>query len=521
MSPMPDEREPLTGEGESYGSMSPNITIDVDEPFAENPPVSPSKSDMSASTRTRLVRTKFTTFIDDARLFAPGSLPHSIVHALVIGVVCGVSAYLYYTVQGWLLDFLWHKLPETYVVDVWPQTTYVLWIPLIGLSMAILLGITVVSLGDPGDLTHTIKCVHEKGYIGMDHVPPMVLASMFSILGGASLGPEAPLVAICAALGGYISKNIFKNTKRNIVRKHTLMGMAGALAAFFGCPLGGSLFALEVNSRFGVEYFEHSVEAILCGEMTLAVFRGLGKMPIDSIWLINPDKLMHASASDVFLGAGLGLIGAFVAYLFAYMHFQVMELFKHFDLLRDERAIYRGLVGGIVVVIIGMCIPQTLFWGEEEFQTLATLSPASTLPHVWPTTGLFSFEMDSFATCLLTGIAKLVAISFSVAGGYRGGFIFPMFTAGASLGRAVSFLLPGIPNQFTTLCLAASINVAITRTTIATTLILVSLSDEPRACSAVLGASLASLFATAYMPFIKSQIARTDLDVSLYIVDED
>lgn len=35
--------------------------------------------------------------------------------------------------------------------------------------------------------------------------------------------------------------------------------MAGALAAFFGCPLGGSLFAMEVNSRFGIEYFEHTV----------------------------------------------------------------------------------------------------------------------------------------------------------------------------------------------------------------------------------------------------------------------
>jgi H+/Cl- antiporter ClcA len=42
------------------------------------------------------------------------------------------------------------------------------------------------------------------------------------------------------------------------------MGMAGALAAFFGCPLGGSLFALEVNSRFGVEYFEHvSIHSIM------------------------------------------------------------------------------------------------------------------------------------------------------------------------------------------------------------------------------------------------------------------
>jgi hypothetical protein len=28
----------------------------------------------------------------------------------------------------------------------------------------------------------------------MDHVPPMIVASMFSILAGGSLGPEAPLV---------------------------------------------------------------------------------------------------------------------------------------------------------------------------------------------------------------------------------------------------------------------------------------------------------------------------------------
>ena len=38
----------------------------------------------------------------------------------------------------------------------------------------------------------------------------------------------------------------------------------GALAAFFGCPLGGSLFALEVNSRFGVEYFEHVSYRVKC-----------------------------------------------------------------------------------------------------------------------------------------------------------------------------------------------------------------------------------------------------------------
>ena len=76
-------------------------------------------------------------------------------------------------------------------------------------------------------------------------------------MAGGSLGPEAPLVAICAALAGVISHRVFNQRNTNVVRKHTFMGMAGSLSAFFGVPLGGSLFALEVASRFGIEYFEH------------------------------------------------------------------------------------------------------------------------------------------------------------------------------------------------------------------------------------------------------------------------
>ena len=50
----------------------------------------------------------------------------------------------------------------------------------------------------------------------------MVAASQFSIIGGGSLGPEAPLVAICAALAGFISRSVFKVTERNLIRKHTV-----------------------------------------------------------------------------------------------------------------------------------------------------------------------------------------------------------------------------------------------------------------------------------------------------------
>ena len=296
--------------------------------------------------------------------------------------------------------------------------------------------------------------------------------------------------------------------------------MAGALAAFFGCPLGGSLFAMEVNSRWGVEYFEHTVEAIFCGEVCLGVFRALAQLPIRPIWDLGT-KMESATPLEICYGAGLGLIGGLVAALYAHFHWKVMGLFGKMNLLDNSRAVYRAWVGAAVIISLGMLIPQTMFWGEFEFQTIATMSSASTLEHIWPTRGLLDFEMDSFGTALLVGIAKFIAISFSVAGGYRGGYIFPLFAAAAALGRALNFFVPFIPVQLCVLCLAAAVNVAVTRTALATTIILTYLAGEPNALSAILAASLVSLFVTGYMPFIATQVSRVDLEHSTYRVFDD
>jgi H+/Cl- antiporter ClcA len=152
-----------------------------------------------------------------------------------------------------------------------------------------------------------------------------------------------------------------------------------------------------------------------------------------------------------------------------------------------------------------------LFWGEFEFQTLATLAPASSLIHIWPTAGLIGWEVTGFSSVLITGFAKLLAISLTVSGGYRGGFIFPLFCAGASFGRAFVEVFPSVSPVVACLCFAASINVAITRTALATTIILASLSGEINAGPPLLAASLVSLFATSYMPFIKTQQQREDI----------
>jgi H+/Cl- antiporter ClcA len=417
--------------------------------------------------RSTLGRTQ-TTFYEDAMTFAEGSIPQSIAIALVIGCVCGLVAYLYYSALDFFLTLIWKDMPNyLFVVHRYlPDNLQVLWIPLVTFTMSAFCGLSIYLLGEPGDLAYTIKCIHEKGYKATHHILPMIASSMFTILAGASLGPEAPLVAICAATAGFISRRIFKQRNTNVLRKHTFMGMAGALSAFFGVPLGGSIFALEVTSRFGVEYFEHLIEAIFAGEICVAVFRSLAGLPLGSIWRLTPAPLSEAEPYMIILGGSIGLLGAGIAYLWAIFHWRLTDYFRGLGLMDDEnrKALPRVMCGAFGIVAIGMFVPQTMFWGEFEFPVLATASPASDLPHVWPTAGLVGFEMNSFSSCVIVGTCKLVAISFTVAGGFRGGFIFPFFSAGAAFGRALCFAFPTLSPSIATLCLAAGINVAITRT---------------------------------------------------------
>lgn len=383
----------------------------------------PRNNSIGASVRGIVNHITSKGFLQDARSLAEGTIPQSIVLSFFIGIVCGVASYLYYTALFFLLDLFWTTIPETYIVPspFWKEEYYWVYAPCVTFFFALLVGLSVVLLGEPGDLPFTIACIHKQAYIPMNHTIPMFCASLFSILAGGSLGPEAPLVAICGALGGFVSRRIFRQNHIHVVRKHTLMGMAGALSAFFGCPLGGSLFALEVNSRFGIEYYEHMVEAIFAGEITLVVFRSLSGLPIAPIWNLTQDNGGHHMEESapwmVVAGGCIGLLGAGMAYVFAVFHWAQMGLFDKLGLLDNSKAVYRALLGSIVISGVGLLVPHTMFWGEEEFQVVSSMSPTSKLPFMWPTGGLIGFENDSPYKSLIIGLAKIVTISYTVASG--------------------------------------------------------------------------------------------------------
>lgn len=170
------------------------------------------------------IKTPSKSFADD--LFQPGSIPHGACVGAVIGVSCGFAAYIYHTALEWLVKTAWKTVPD-YLLGSNSYFPAVLWIPIVGFILATCVGLVVMHVGEPGDLAYAVKCVHESGIVDVDHASPMVLASLLSIAAGASVGPEAPLVAICASLAGFLSQNFFgtATADRNLLRKHTLMGV--------------------------------------------------------------------------------------------------------------------------------------------------------------------------------------------------------------------------------------------------------------------------------------------------------
>ncbi|CAN0122704.1 unnamed protein product, partial [Hapterophycus canaliculatus] len=248
-------------------------------------------------------------------------------------------------------------------------------------------------------------------------LPPQLCCSLFSIAAGGSLGPEAPLVAVSASASGYVSMQFFKHDMV-MVRKCTIIGMSAGLSAFFGVQLGGALFALEVLHTMGMQFFDVSVYAIGAGGVCLAVYRGLQGEEFGAIWTF-PDA-PQSSASEVLLGAIVGAIAGCVGIAFRRCTHGVSLLgLGHFE--DTHSPIILCALGGLCVSLLGVLVPPTMFWAEFEIGSIA--EPGKELPHIWPQGGFFygleRFPWESGTMSLLVGLAKLLAIAFTVQSGFR------------------------------------------------------------------------------------------------------
>jgi H+/Cl- antiporter ClcA len=384
----------------------------------------------------------------------------------VVGTACGLFAGLYW----YILELITHALEQF----TGPNLLIVM--PLAGL----VIGLVIYFLGNPGEIAVIVDNIHFRGgRLDARKNPSMLLASLVSISAGGSAGPEAPLVQVTGSFGTWFADRL--NLNGEDLRSMSLAAMAGGFTALFGAPLGGAMFALEIlHHQHIVEYYEALLPAIVSSCASYLVFAAITKLGIAPTWHFPHYTLNNID--DFALAIVFGIIGSIAGWIF-------MAIFRGCDRLfaKIPGPIYvRTTVAGLGLGGFAAVLPLTRYFGHHELEAVLD---------------------GSFPVLFLLGLAfaKIVTISLTVTGGWRGGFIIPIFFTGACLGKAIAALIPGMNPALAMICTMAALNASVTRTPISTTLLLTKLTNVTP-LTPILFASLVGFFLAPKVPLITSQL---------------
>ncbi|CAN5475029.1 chloride channel protein [soil metagenome] len=410
--------------------------------------------------------------------------------AVVIGIAGGLVATVYYYLLQLAMHGVWYRLAHITISSLPVEPSWKPVILLITTSGGLVVGLLTRWLGSAGEIAAVVDNIHLRdGRIDMRQTPSMTATSLASIAAGGSAGPEAPLVQIIGSVASTLGDRL--RVDGRIVRTFTFCGMGAALGAFFGAPLGGALFALEIPHRRGIEYYEALLPAIIAAVAAFLVFRSIVGYEHILFHFTDDRPLLLA---HVFYSILFGAIGAGVATLFA-ASFALIGKLAH---RLHHAPVLLGTFGGLVIGLLAQLSPKSLFWGEFQIDTILQ-SPAALLQQhgLWIAVGLL----------LLLAVVKALAIGATLHSGFRGGFIFPLMFIGAVVGTAISLLVPSVPAPVIILSLMAAVNVAVTKTPISTCIILATLTGTSQ-MPVLITASLVSLLLTTKLNLIRTQRTR-------------
>lgn len=245
------------------------------------------------------------------------------------------------------------------------------------------------------------------------------------------------------------------------------------------------MFALELPHRRGLEYYEALIPAVLSAILSFFVFRFNTGLTIGGMY--HFEAIPELTLMSLLQGLLLGAAGAGVAVTFVLIFRLIGSLLHRLE----HHTILLATLGGLTIGLLALAVPQTLFFGEKEIQTIAETGA---------TLGL--------TMLLVIGFTKMLAIGFTLHSGFRGGFIFPLFYLGATFGYAIALSVPNLHPTIAMVCMMAAVNVAITKTPISSTVILSVLSDTAMV-PVILIASFTSFLLTTQVSLIGTQRSRT------------
>lgn len=362
--------------------------------------------------------------------------------SLVLGAVVAAVAAGYVWLYHEGIHLVWETLPHELGVD--PYTWWlVVAVPTLG---GIVVGVVLVLIpgrGGPSPVAgHAIG-----GSTDPRIAPAATIATIVSLVAGASLGPEAALVTLSSAIGGLVAMRL--SLADPPARVLAGAGTAGVLGAIFGTPLAGAMLMLELLTLSGTLLYAVLIPGLVAAVVGIEVFQELLGEPFLSYQLPPVGDLR---ARDLGYAALIGVGGAIVGRLFMAT---LRATHRRVDRHTLRRPILLAAAGGLVVGLLGLGGDHlTLFSGESSLQTL--IDDRSSL---------------GLAALAYVLVAKLAATVVSMTTGFRGGQIFPVMFLGAAFGVLVAELTGDVPDGAAIACGMVATTVAVMRVPIAAILI--------------------------------------------------
>ncbi len=232
------------------------------------------------------------------------------------------------------------------------------------------------------------------------------LTAAVTIGSGGSVGREAPIAQIGAAIGSIVGQ--FLKVTATRMRIFVACGAAGGIAAVFNAPIGGVFFSLEVLlGDFSAATF---APIVIASVISTAVARLL----LGNVLIFQVPPYILSGFQDLVISAILGAFCGLAAVLFM----RGLESAEKYFSSSPIPIWARAAVGGGITGLIAIFFPHVL--GTD----------ATTLDAAFE--GTFPWFL-----LLLIGYLKIVATSFSLGSGGSGGVLGPAIFIGGILGALV------------------------------------------------------------------------------------
>jgi H+/Cl- antiporter ClcA len=270
------------------------------------------------------------------------------------------------------------------------------------------------------------------GHLDYSTFPGALLTSFFSLLSGASVGPEGPLTTLVAQIAGWVGTKL--KLAEQTMFGFVFAGLASALNGLVGNPLFSALLATELekgDNKGALQFLAWNLAAGAIGYIFFALIgfpAFASSIPFTPINVLVPGYALYAVA--------LGFVGVLLA-LFISISFRAFG--QVMDRVFKDRFLERIMVGGVIIAIVAYFLPELMFSGEAQIHPIIA-NPAAY--GVW--------------LLLAFAILKVLLLALSFKSGYLGGPIFPTLFASTMVALALSLLFPSVPVTLLFTCIVAA-----------------------------------------------------------------